>query len=77
MVVVCVKFGQWIAANKSSYLSGWYHSPSTIGPDPKPICIGSTLHPLAVTHEQLQFYKLYAHTYGGGGGVASDVTCSM
>ena len=38
----------------------------TIGPDPKPICTGTTLHSIAVTHGKLQFYKLYAHTYDGG-----------
>ena len=44
-------------------LAGWYHSPCTIGPDPKPIRTGATLHSLAVTRGKLQFYKLYARTY--------------
>ena len=60
----CVKFGKWVAANESRF-SGWYHSPCTIGPNPKPICIGATLHSLAITRGKLQFYKLYAQTYGG------------
>ena len=32
----CVLFGRWITADKSC-LVGWYHSPCTIGPNPKPI----------------------------------------
>ena len=32
----CVKFGKWVTADQSR-LAGWYHSPCTIGLDPKPI----------------------------------------
>ena len=35
----CVKFGKLVTANESR-LAGWYHSPCTIGPDPKPIRTG-------------------------------------
>ena len=62
----CVKFGKWITADESQ-LAGWYHSQITIGPDPKPIHTGETLHSLAVMQGKLllQFYKLYARTYDG------------
>lgn len=33
-----------------AHVSGWYHSPFTIGPNPKPIYIGATLYSLAATH---------------------------
>ena len=48
-----------------SRLAGWYHSPCTIGPDPKPIRTGATRLSLAITRGKLQFYKLYARCYGG------------
>ena len=61
----CVKFGQWIIADKSR-LAGWYHSACMIGPDEKPIHTGAaTLHSMAVTHQKLMFHKLYARMYGG------------
>ena len=61
----CVKkFGKWVTADKLR-LAGWFHSPCTIGPNPKPIRTGATLHSLAVTRGKLQFYKLYAQMYGG------------
>ena len=44
---------------------GIIRSACTIGPDPKPIQTGATLHSLAITRGKLQFYKLYARTYGG------------
>ena len=53
-----------MTANESR-LAGWNHSPCTIGPDPKPIRTGATLHTLAITRGKLQFYKLYARCYGG------------
>ena len=31
-----VKFGRWMTADKSR-VAGWYHSPMTVGPEPKPI----------------------------------------
>ena len=60
----CVKFGKRVTADEPR-LAEWYHSPCTIGPDPKPICTGATLHSIAVTRGKLQFYKLYARCYGG------------
>ena len=36
-----------------------------ISPDPKQIQTGATLNSLAIIHDKLQFYKLYARTYGG------------
>ena len=60
----CVKFGCWVAADKLR-LAGWYHSPCTIGSDPKLIRTSTTLHSLTTTCGKLQFYKIYARTYGG------------
>jgi hypothetical protein len=39
----------------------------TIGPEPKPIRTGATLHTVCVTHGPLSTYKLFARTYGGKG----------
>ena len=36
-----------------------------ISPDPKQIQTGATLNSLAIMRGKLQFYKLYAQTYGG------------
>ena len=44
----CDKFGKWVTADESR-LAGWYHSPCTIEPAPKPIRTGATLHSLALT----------------------------
>ena len=37
----------------------------TIGPEPKPIRTGATLHTVCVTHGPLSTYKLFARVYGG------------
>ena len=37
----------------------------TIGPKPKPIQTGATIHSLCVTHGPLRTYKLFVRTYGG------------
>jgi hypothetical protein len=37
----------------------------TIGPEPKPIRTGATLHTVCVTDGDLSTYKLFARTYGG------------
>ena len=37
----------------------------TIGPEPKPICTGLTLHSLCVTNVPLRTYKLFVRAYGG------------
>ena len=47
-----------------SQVAGWYKSQMTFVPEPKPICTGSTLHTLCVTHGPLSTYKLFARVYG-------------
>jgi hypothetical protein len=37
----------------------------TIGPDPKPIRTGATLHTVCITNGPLSTYKLFARVYGG------------
>ena len=42
-----------------AHVSGWYHSPFTIGPNPKPMYIGAILYILLLQHihgKLLQFY---------------------
>ena len=68
----CVKFGKWMTADESR-AAGWYHSVCTVGPEPKPIRTGCTLHTLCVTHGDLASYKLYARCYGG----KKTVTCPI
>jgi hypothetical protein len=48
----CTTFGRWLTFNKSRVV-GWYHSPITQGPDPKPIRTGGTIHSLAITYGDL------------------------
>jgi hypothetical protein len=50
-----------------SRVAGWYHSVMTIGPDPKPIQTGATLHTACVTKGPLATYKIFARVYGGDG----------
>jgi hypothetical protein len=59
-----VNFGKWITTDESR-VAGWYHSVMTIGPEPKPIRTGATLHTVCVTHGPLSTYKLFARVYGG------------
>ena len=59
-----VDFGKWITADESR-VAGWYHSTMTIGPEPKPIRTGATLHTLCITEGPLWSYKLFARAYGG------------
>jgi len=59
-----VKAGRWLTADESR-VAGWFHSSMTIGPEPKPIRTGATLHTLCVTHGPLRTFKLFARTYGG------------
>jgi hypothetical protein len=59
-----VKLGKWVTADESR-CAGWYPSPSIIGPEPKPIRTGATLHTLCVTKGPLRTYKLYVRMYGG------------
>ena len=48
-----------------SRIAGWYKSAMTIGPEPRPIRTGATLHTLAVTYGMLAGYKLHVRTFGG------------
>jgi hypothetical protein len=43
----CIEFGKWLTFDESR-VAGWYHSPITQGPDPKPIRTGATIHSLAI-----------------------------
>jgi hypothetical protein len=61
-----VNFGKWITTDESQVV-GWYHSVMTIGPEPKPIRTGATLHNVCVTNGPLRTYKLFARTFGGKG----------
>ena len=59
-----VKPGKWITTDESR-VAGWYHSVMTIGPEPKPIRTGATLHTVCITNGPLHTYKLFARVYGG------------
>ena len=48
-----------------SRIAGWYKGPIMMGPEPKPIRTGATLHSLCVTFGLLATYKLHVRTYGG------------
>jgi hypothetical protein len=62
----CVNPGRWITTDESQ-VAGWYHSVMTIGPDPKPIRTGATLHTACITKGPLATYKIFARVYGGEG----------
>jgi len=49
--------GKWITTDESR-VAGWYHSAITIGPEPKPIQTGATLHTVCITNGPLHTYKL-------------------
>eukprot|EP00956_Cyclotella_meneghiniana_P001713 scaffold1870_cov73-Cyclotella_meneghiniana.AAC.4 len=59
-----VNFGRWITADESR-VAGWYKSGITIGPEPKPIRTGATIHSICVTHGDLATFKLQCRVYGG------------
>jgi hypothetical protein len=59
-----VNFGKWLTADESR-VAGWYKSVMTVGPEPKPIRTGATLHSLCVTEGSLRTYKLFVRVYGG------------
>ena len=40
------------------------HSPITQGPDPKPICTGTTIHSQSITHGDLASYKVHVRVFG-------------
>ena len=54
----CVHFGRWVTADESR-VAGWYNSSITIGPEPKPIRTGATIHNLCITKGPLATYKLH------------------
>ncbi len=60
----CLILGRWLTFDKS-HVAGWYHSPITQGPDPKPIHTGATIHSLAITHSNLVLYKVHVCVFGG------------
>ncbi|KAL3764001.1 hypothetical protein ACHAW5_000040 [Stephanodiscus triporus] len=60
----CVTFGQWLTFDKSR-VAGWYHSPITQGPDPKPIRTDATIHSLVITHGNLASNKVHVRVFGG------------
>jgi hypothetical protein len=53
----CLIFGRWLTVDKSC-VAGWYHSLITQGPDPNPICTGTTIHSLTITHGNRASYKV-------------------
>ena len=60
-----VNFGKCVTTDDSQ-VAGWYHSVMTIGPEPKLIWTGATLHhTVCVTTGPLSTYKLFARVYGG------------
>jgi hypothetical protein len=59
-----VTFGVHITFDESR-VAGWYKSSITIGPEPKPIRTGATLHSMCVTFGPLATYKLHVRAYGG------------
>jgi hypothetical protein len=60
----CLILERWLTFDESR-VAGWYYSPITQGPDPKPICTGATIHSLAITHSNLASYKVHVHVFGG------------
>jgi hypothetical protein len=59
-----VSFGVHLTFDESR-VAGWYKSSITIGPDPKPIRTGATLHSMCVTFGPLASFKLHVRVYGG------------
>ncbi len=59
----CLIFRCWLTFDESR-VAGWYHSPITQGPDPKPIHTGTTIHSLAIMHGDLTLYKVHVCMFG-------------
>ena len=59
-----VNFGRWITADERR-VAGWYKLAITIGPEPKPIRTGATMHSICVTKGDLASFKLHCRVYGG------------
>jgi hypothetical protein len=65
----------WLTFDES-HVAGWYKSAITIGPEPKPIQMGATIHLLCISKGNLAGYKLHAHTYGGASDKSLCVKCN-
>ena len=48
-----------------SQIAGLFKTKMTCGPEPKPICMGVTLHTLCITTGPLTSFKLHARMYDG------------
>jgi hypothetical protein len=59
-----VSFGVHLAFDKT-WVAGWYKSSITIGPEPKPIRTGATLHSMCVTFGPLATYNFHVRVYDG------------
>ena len=59
-----VNFGKWLTADESR-VAGWHKSCMTLGPEPKPIRTGATLHSLCVTEGKPSTCKSFARVCGG------------
>jgi hypothetical protein len=59
----CIMFRCWLTFDES-HVAGWYHSPITQGPDPKPVCTGATIHSLEIMHGNLASYKVHVCVFG-------------
>ena len=59
----CVMPGKALTHDESR-IAGWYKSAMTIGPEPKPIRTGATLHTLAVTYGMLAGYEWHEDKVG-------------
>ena len=59
-----ISFGVWLTFDESR-IAGWYHSALTIGPEPKPIRTGATVHSMCVTKGPMSTYMIRVRTYGG------------
>ena len=59
-----IVFGRDLTFDESR-IAGWYLSLITIGPEPKPICTGATVHSMCVTFGPLATYMIRMRTYGG------------
>ena len=59
-----IKFGKDLTYDESR-CAGWYPGPIVIGPEPKPIRTGATIHSMCVTKGPLGTYMLHVRVYGG------------
>ena len=59
-----VTYGLHIIFDESS-VACWVKSSITMGPDPKPVRTGATIHLICITFRPLSTYKLHVCAYGG------------